>query len=517
MRSLRQGALSFLAADQRWLLLVGAGLALLVFLSQNRVVGWEPGYNELQPGHHGWVSSHTLAVIAHATPANGFVGYALTSLDRDGRMDYEYFDRYPVFFSAGMHALLSWKSRLSTQIYLAKQAMNGIFLLTLATAYLLLRKLSLSPVRSMTAAVLAVSSPYLLFYKDMVHYDQPAVLGMLLLVLAIAWTKIDHHRHLVYGATLLATGLGRGYASLVILLVWLALEAIEVVRREVPFAPDKVKALLSLTSLRAAILGTAWAALNLAYNIHVEATKRGVALLQTGIVRSAVDRLALNQDFNASYADLLGWRYFVSDEMIRLVRWSFPIWDYEGSWLASTLIVIAMVGGIAVWGRSMDPARRHVLAILTLSGPIWLIAMRNLSAFHDYTGMYFLGIPLAFFGASAHFLRLPRLGWVLALMLSLGVFTARNLQIQDLHRALGRPYDAYTHDFMRMADALPSSGQSIYLADGVPFAPFAFGFYLPDQVLAPQETAAFAIGRDPELRPMNLTPENSRLFLFENH
>ncbi|MBM2843047.1 MAG: putative rane protein, partial [Anaerolineales bacterium] len=252
--------------------------------ARNRVVGWEPGYNELQPGHHGWVSSHTLAVIAHATPANGFVGYALTSIDREGRMDYEYFDRYPVFFSAGMHALLSWKPRLSTQIYLAKQAMNGIFLLTLAAAYLVLRQLSLSPVRSLTAAVLAVSSPYLLFYKDMVHYDQPAVLGMLLLVLAIAWTKVNGRRYFVVGATLLAVSLGRGYASLVILLVWLVLEAIEVLQRKAPFSPDKVRALLSLTSLRAAILGTVWAGLNLAYNIHVEATRRGVALLQTGIV-----------------------------------------------------------------------------------------------------------------------------------------------------------------------------------------------------------------------------------------
>ncbi|MBF8257514.1 MAG: hypothetical protein HW375_2421 [Anaerolineales bacterium] len=516
MSSVRQSVLSILRFDRLWLLPVGAGFALLVFLSQNRVVGWEPGYNELQPGHHGWVSSHTLAVIAHATPANGFVGYALTSIDREGRMDYEYFDRYPVFFSAGMHALLSWKTRLSTQIYLAKQAMNGIFLLTLAAAYLVLRQLSLSPVRSLTAAVLAVSSPYLLFYKDMVHYDQPAVLGMLLLVLAIAWTKVNGRRYFVVGATLLAVSLGRGYASLVILLVWLVLEAIEVLQRKAPFSPDKVRALLSLTSLRAAILGTVWAGLNLAYNIHVEATRRGVALLQTGIVASAVDRLALNQDFNASYAGLLGWRYFVSDELIRLVRWSFPIWEYEGSWVVSALIVIAMVGVIVVWGRSMDPARRQVLAILTVSGPIWLFAMRNLSAFHDYTAMYFLGIPLAFFGACAYFLRLPRFGWILALMLSLAVFTARNLQIQDLHRDLGRPYDVYTHDFMRMADALPSSGQSIYVVDGVPFAPFAFGFYLPDQVLAPQETAAFAIGRDPELRPTNLTPENSRLFLFEN-
>jgi hypothetical protein len=200
-------------------------VALLVFIGQNRVVGWEPGCNELSRNQ---VSPHTLAVIAHATPANGFVGHALTYIDGYGRTDYEYFDRYPVFFSAGMHALLSWKARLSTQIYLAKQAMNGIFLLTLAAAYLVLRQLSLPPVRSLTAAVLAVSSPYLLFYKDMVHYDQPAVLGMLLLVLAIAWTKVNGRRSIVYGATLLAVSFGRGYASLAILLVWLALETIEV-------------------------------------------------------------------------------------------------------------------------------------------------------------------------------------------------------------------------------------------------------------------------------------------------
>jgi hypothetical protein len=294
------------------------------------------------------------------------------------------------------------------------------------------------------------------------------------------------------------------------------LEAIEVVRRKAPFAPDKVSALLSLTSLRAAILGIVWAALNLAYNIHVEATRRGVALLQTGIVSSAVDRLSLNQDFNASYADLLGWRYFVSDELIRLVRWSFPIWEYEGSWVVSALIVLAMLGAIVVWGRSMNPARRQVLAILTVSGPIWLLVMRNLSAFHDYTAMYFLGIPLAFFGATVTFLRLPRPGWILALMLSLAVFTARNLQIQDLHRDLGRPYDVYTHDFMRMAAALPSDGQSIYVADDVPYAPFAFGFYLPGQFIAPQETATFAIGQDRGFGRTNLTPENSRMFLFEN-
>jgi len=495
---------------------MGAALALSVLVSQNRVVGWEPGYNELQPGHHGWVSSHTLAVISHATPQNGFVGYALASIGADGRHEYEYFDRYPVFFSAGMHALLSLKSRLSTQIYLAKLVMDIIFLLTAAAAYRLLRELSLAPLPALTATVLAVSSPYLLFYKDMVHYDQPALLGMLLLLIAIAWVRLRGRRRFVYLATVVAVSLGRGYASLVILFVWLLLEGIEVLRRKAPLYPDRLRGLLGLVSLRAAVLGTLWAAVNLAYNIGVEAVRRGVSPMQTSIVGSAVNRLALNQNFNASYADILGWRYFFSDELIRIVRWSFPVWNYEGSWAVSAVIVVVMIAGIVRWGRSLDPSRRMVLAILTLAGPIWIVGMRNLSAFHDYTAMYLLGLPLAFFGSLAAWPRLPRAGWLAALVLSLTLFSARNLQMQNLHRTLGRPYEVYTHDFMRIAAALPASGQTIDFVDRVPYAPFAFGFYLPDQFLAPAGTASYTISRNPKLFPTNLTPENSRLFLFKN-
>lgn len=516
MTSLRHRIVSFLQADRLWLLAVAATFVLIVFLSQNRVVGWEPGYNELQPGHHGWVSSHTLAVIAHATPANGFVGYAEAYITEEGSLDYRYFDRYPVYFSAAMHALLSLKPRLSTQVYLAKQAMNGIFILTALAAYLLLRKLSLSPLRALAAAILAVSSPYLLFYKDMVHYDQPALLGMLLLILAIAVHKIDGRRYVVYGATLLAISLGRGYASLVVLLVWFALEAIEGLRQRGPSFRRKISSLASLTALRALLLGTAWAALNLTYNIQMEAAKRGLSLVETSIVRSALNRLALNQGFNAANADVLAWRYFISDETIRLVRWSFPIWDYEGSWLVSALIVALMVVVIVVWGRRLDPARREVLKVLALSGPIWLIALRNLSAFHDYTAMYFLGIPLAFFASFTSLLRLPRLGWVLAAALSLAVFTARNGQIQDLHREIGGDSSAYTHDFMRIAAALPAPGQSVYFAGRVPDAPFAPGFYLPGQFLAPLALADYSISRDPHFQKTNLTPQNSRLFLFKN-
>ena len=162
------------------------GVAVLVFYSQNRVVGFEPGYNALQAGFHGSVSSRTLAIISHATPANGFVGYVFQTLDENGKKDYDYFDRYPVFFSAGMHVLLSLKTKLSTQIYLAKQAMNVIFLLTLVAAYLLARLLVRHWALGLAAVLFSVSSQYLLFYKDMIHFDQPALLGIVFLIYAIA-------------------------------------------------------------------------------------------------------------------------------------------------------------------------------------------------------------------------------------------------------------------------------------------------------------------------------------------
>jgi hypothetical protein len=503
--------------DTLWVSLACVVFALIAVFQQNRVVGWEPGYNELQPGHHGWVSSHALAIIAHATPENGFVGYAQATLDERGAPDYDYFDRYPVFFSAGMHAILSLKPRLSTQIYLAKQVMNVVFVLTLVASYLLLRKLTGSRLAPLVAAILALSSRYLLFFKDMVHYDQPALLGMLGLILAIAVFKIDGNRPIVYGATLLAVSLGRGYASMAVLFAWLLFEAVEVARERALSIGQRIRRLVSLDAFRALLLGAGWSALNLVYNIQVEASKRGIPFADTSIVQSALNRLALNQDFNESYLRLLNWRYFISDELIRLVRWSFPIWNYEGSVALSAVIVVVMLVVIFLFGRSLDADRRMILKILVASGVLWLFAMRNLSAFHDYTAMYFLGIPLAFYAAVTHFVRLPRAGWLVVLALSLGVFAERDFRTQDLHAKLGGHLSVYTHDFMRIAAVLPAGGEAIYLADGIPYAPYAAGFYLPGHFLAPEEIADYVITSDRRFLPTKLTPENERLFLYHRN
>jgi hypothetical protein len=507
--------LRFPSLETSFSLAVCAALAILVFATQNRVVGWEPGYNELQSKHHGWVSSHTLAIIAHATPSNGFVGYAEARVDETGRRQYGYFDRYPVFFSAAMHALLSLKERLSTQIYLAKQAMNGVFLLTVVAAFLLLRRLTGRTLPSLASALLSVSSPYLLFYKDMIHYDQPALLGMLILIYAIALFKTAGHRWPVYAAAIGSVSLGRGYASFSVLGLWALLEALPILTvRSIPF-PQRLARLIRSDALRVLALGIAWGAACLGYNIAVESIRRGVPFGETSIVLSAVNRLSLNEAFNESYFRILNWSTFLRDQAIRIVRWSFPVWEYEGSAALSGLLVLGMLAVIGLQGRFLDAPRRVVLWLLAFSGIVWLLAMRNLSAFHDYTAMYYLGVPLAFYATLTFRLPLPRVAWVGVVAAGLALFAVRHQMIQELHTQLGQSTNAYTHDFMRIAAALPGPGQTITLEDGVPYAPYAFGFYLPDDLQAPRSLADYVISRDPRSLPANLTPDNTYMYLLE--
>jgi hypothetical protein len=494
-----------------------AGVAVLVFISQNRIVGFEPGYNALQAGFHGSVSSRTLAIISHATPANGFVGYVFQNIDENGKKDYEYFDRYPVFFSAGMHVLLSLKAKLSTQIYLAKQAMNGIFLLTLVAAYLLVSRLVRHWAIGLAAVLFSVSSQYLLFYKDMIHFDQPALLGFVFLMFAIAVHLRRPYRPLLYGSALAAVAMGRGYASITVLGVWFLLEASQILFQGGLSILAKARLVLKHDSLWVLLIAVIWAGSLLTYNVVTEAHKRQIPLMQTSIIQSAENRLALDESFNEKYAGILDWGEFLKGQVDRLVSWSFPIWDYEGSMWLDAAIVLAMLVIIVAYSTRLDVNDRKMLALMVLSGMVWLIAMRNLSAFHEYTTMFYLGIPLAFYASAFSLLRIPPKFAIVLLICALAVFAYRNQRTQDIHYQIGSPYNSFTYDLVRIREQLPDGAVTVYLPQGIKTASTsaAIGFYLPEAFLAPEDNAEYVITSDQGFLPQTLTPDNTRLFLFK--
>lgn len=523
------------AAGGPWLIARGKGwipglvtlaaflaLALLVLVTQNRYVGFEPGYDERQPRHHGWVSSHALAIISHATPENGFVGYALALAGPNGTVRYDYFDRYPVFFSAAMHQALSITERLSSKVYIAKQIMNLIYLATVLFAALIVDKLIRSKPAALAAAILAMSSEYLLFYKDMVHFDQPALLGMLILVYTLALYWIDGRQRLPYLGTVLAVSMGRGYASFSVLIVWLVLEGIQVLRGSYPGWRQRVDALLHLPALRACVLGLVLGLVFLTYNVGVEAARTDVPWQQTSILQSAENRLGLDPAFNTQYPDVVSWSAFLGDQLDRLVRWSIPLRKPGGELAPNLLLLGGALAVIGLQASRWDPRRRAVTILMVVPGFVWMVGIRNMSGPHDYTSLYYLGVPLAFYASVFGLLRAgrrPILAWG-ALLASLAVFIVANQHTQALHLELETRSDPlgrlsqFTWDMMEIRARLPDGPQVVALEQELPNAPYGLGFYLPGAIQGPTDQADFIIGSGARDRPGNLTPENRRLFLF---
>lgn len=496
-------------------LLILSAAVIVTFTQENAIVGFEKGYDEPVPEHHGAVSSNTLAIIANATLENNFVGYAVRYKDDSNTIVYDYFDRYPVFFSAVFNRVLALRTKLSSQIYLAKQVMNLIFVATLIVAFLICDKIIKNKLLSLTAVLFAFANRYLLFYKDMVHFDQPALFGMLLLTYAIALYKIDGLKWPVAAATFIAIALGRGYASYAVLGLWLVIEAVLILRtRDLSFG-QRVKNVLKHRAFILILVGIAWGAGLLSYNIIIEAQKRDIPLLSTSIIDSAGRRLALNSQFNDEYAEIIDWPGYAQVQISRIIKWTLPVkWPNPDFWISLFLLAL-MIFIIVKAMRHQTAEKRIITILLAFSGFIWMTLMRNLAAFHDYTSMYFLGLSIAFYLSLLVLLRPSRYAVVFLALVGMVVYSSAIIQVRDLHEMVGGNASEYTYDFMRIEKALSTTGNNVYMASKVPYGINAADFYLSDQYLAAESISDYVISDIEGYLPDNLTPDNQYMFLYK--
>jgi hypothetical protein len=499
---------------QLFCILVLAIVVIATFAFQDKIVGFEGGYSDYEPNHHGWVSAHTLAIISNATPQDYFVGYALVEIDDQGELHYDYFDRYPFFFSATMNQILSLAGTLADKILLAKQVMNFIFLATVILAFLLIDKLINDKILALTTTLLSFSNLYLLWYKDMVHFDQPALFGFLLLIYAIAFYKLDGTKRFLYAATFIAIALGRGYASYSIFAIWLAIEAFLILKTRGLSLVEKIKQILRHPSFYLFMVAIAWGGLLLGYNILIEARTRHVTILQTSIIQSARSRLSLNPEFNIEKEGIINWPDFLEGQVDRVVRWAFPLRSINKGLFVSSMILIGMFLVMGLMMRKESVEKRIIYLILALSGFGWLIPLRNLSAFHDYTAMYYIGIPLSFFAAVFVLLKVPRSITYIFAVVALIIYVDAIVQVKNWHEERQGNVSAYTYDFMRIREQIEGTGNRVRDIAGIPYGPFPLGFYLHGQYLSSKNTARYLIAANPDYAPNNLTPENKVIFLF---
>jgi hypothetical protein len=224
--------------------------------------------------------------------------------------------------------------------------------------------------------------------------------------------------------------------------------------------------------------------------------------------------LSLNPQFNEENEGIVNWPRFLRSQIDRIIQWSFPVKNVSfGAWGNDFLLAgMFLIIGIFVWKQV--PENRILYLIIVLSGVFWLFPLRNLSAFHDYTAMYYIGIPLVFYLAIFSLLRPPQLAYVL-LVIGLVVYSSAIVQLKSWHEQRAGDASAYTYDFMQILQKIDGTGNKVNVAEVILYGPFPPGFYLSQQYLSYKDTADYVISRNKKYLPNNLTPDNKVIFLFK--
>lgn len=529
---------------------VAALAAITVFALQPYNVGFEQGT-------HGWTSVHGLSIFSHVSPESGFVGYALAFEEPDGSVRYDYFDRYPLFLGLLMRSLFALTDDLPTEIFIFRQTMNVFFVLTMFAAYRLVRLFTDSRPGALAVVLFAMSSYHLLFYKDMIHYDQPALLGMTVLLWIIGRYRLGRGaRWHVYAVVLLVVVIGRGYSSFFVLGLWLLVEEVSVLAGGKGNLWARTWQVLRRDALWVTVIAVAWGGFWLGYNVTGEMRLQNIPLDETSIYNSARRRLPFfgnvvqgNETFSERGLD--AWGEFAVGQFQRVVLWATPMraagdmhWSFrpgQGNVEFNALrfgVFFVMLAIILVYIVRLRPPRRGTAVIAAFGGIIWTIFMINLTAQHIYVTMYSLGFSLMLYTALITWLE--RRPWLIngLLLLAIVVFIGGNWQMRHTRQTDPNANLDYTEDFRRIHNSLPTQTGTVHLAYGSarPWCIYegndhcySLGYYLSDYlltthydiadyVLAPRpyhiEPPFVATGES--LTLLNtLTPENSRAYIMD--
>jgi hypothetical protein len=154
---------------------------------------------------------------------------------------------------------------------------------------------------------------------------------------------------------------------------------------------------------------------------------------------------------------------------------------------------------------------------VALSGFFWLFPMRNLAAFHDYTAMYYIGVPLVLYMAFLSPLKRFGKATIGLCVACIALYAVVNSGVSQLHSGRQKASSAYTVDFNRIVQTI-GEGKNVYVDGGyshvVPGVAYALGFYLAGDYITSLDVSDYVISTDKHYQPETLTPANKKAFLF---
>ena len=383
-------------------------IILFVFLLQPIKTGFEKG-------HHGWVSADGLSIISRANYGHQFVGIIGENIDKNGKKQFHYFDRYPFFFSATFNALLKpFEWNYSNYIMAGRYLMNIIFIFSLLVAFKLLLYFFEDKKKALACALVVFSGHFFIHYKDMVHFDQPAILGNLIILLMIAKYKTENKFKPLLIASIFVPLWGRGYSSNFLLLTWNIIEFIFLLKqKEAGTFFSKILTHLKSRTFIVLVASVPLTASFLAYNVYIEAKVRDVSITETSIFQSAKRRLGAKtlQNRQEKKAEF---KRFIPKQIDRkkdlFTPEFFSILDTSHvdrkdggpayylkrlpAELFGILVIIFFFMNIRGYYRELKLNQKIILLTSIFSGFVWCYTMRKLTTYHNYTTMYYVGFSL---------------------------------------------------------------------------------------------------------------------------
>ncbi len=519
------------AGHSPWLPLALLLLALsTVFIFANdRDTFYRPG----PQSPHNYRTANYLALAANMSPEHRFLGFYGRFLTRDGEISYRAYNRFPIGgFLLIKLSILPFPDDRSAQLYSARILMLLAYAGAALLAYLSLRRLTGHPWIALTAALLAFSSPYWLYFNDMVTTEASLdFFGVMLVFHAmVLFVQEGRFRQLLLKSCL---ALLLGWHTYALLLPFILLGLVSELIRARAAAPvasplSRIRAAFDLLfrsryltlGVVTLLFGIAVLGFNFANEYFALNGQNG--LTELGSFQSALSRSTLSGDF---ISDPLAWLAYLQQQLYRIGGMSSPYalpgyFNTMGTPPVDDLARHSIALGIAVTAVTLlglaFVSHKILWATLSLFGLCWALLMYNNVAFQDFEALFLTGIPLTAFSLSLLYLSRPGgrrfiAAFAAAAILIFGLSAFRMAQIGHAETD-SRFQQMVAADFQVIL--AETEGRTVAYRGKLPQlnAPvqsylsgsLAAGLAVADFLILPLRLDAFA----------TLTPQNSRLFLY---
>jgi len=511
---------------------------LLLALSTVFLFGNDRGYFYRSTAHSMGSANH-LAVAANLSPAHNFLGFRRQTLDAAGAPSYEVYNRFPIGGSLLIKlAILPVGDDSSAQLYAARLLMLLFFTASAVLAYLSLARLTAHRWMALTATLLTFSSPYCLYYNDIVATEVwPDLFGIFLVFHGMVLFVQEGRFRQLLGKTCLALLLGWHVYALLLPFVVLGVAGALVlaVRSGGGISPWGHLPRVTASLLRsrylalgvvALLFGTAVLSVNFAHEYVALNGETGLTKLPS--FRSMLKRTGQREDYIALYAKWTAWPYFPKTQFYRIGGMSLPfaftepdVWDPSpGTPLGWQHVIGIVVSGTGLIGLAF--VRHQILwATLVLSGFCWALPMRHFTSppYHNFEGLVYIGLPLVFFSLVLLFVhRLSGRRLVLGLSAAaLLVFVLSNFQMSRVgYYAVEDAGSRFWKDMMTDFDVIRKMtvGKVVAMPKSLDYMRYALtGTVL---LIEPGRLADFVISRSRHESAALLTPDNRRVFLYRH-